>query len=179
MQDHLGLTRRRVAAFVSGVVMTSGAVIVMAQAGGEVPNAGSLAPVTAELRQLRMAVDELARSQTQAQALGVYLSAQQSRLLHVAGRLDAARRELEAVTLQSRQIAAELTNTDDAAQRSTKPETRQQLEMQSRIFKNELERVAAQLQQVQAREAELAQQMHAEEARWTDLIARLEQLVKK
>jgi hypothetical protein len=51
-----------------------------------IDSATSLAPLTSELRQLRMAVEELTRSQTQTQALGVYLSVQQSRILQVAAR---------------------------------------------------------------------------------------------
>jgi hypothetical protein len=39
--------------------------------------------------------------------------------------------------------------------------------------------MAAQEQQIRAREAEADQESQAEEARWTELISRLEQLLKK
>src|SRR5688500_14852551 len=59
---------------------------------------GSLAALTAEVRQLRLSVEELARSQTKTQALAVYLSAQQSRLQQADQQLAVARRELDAAT---------------------------------------------------------------------------------
>ena len=105
---------------------------------------GSLAALTAEVRQLRLVIEELAKGQTalakdqtQTQALAVYLSVQQSRILQVTARLDATRDELaEAETdLQKREAAS--------------------------------------------REAELFQMLQVEEARWVDLIARLERVIKQ
>ena len=51
---------------------------VRAQEKSEASAPGSLMALTEEVRQLRHAVEESMRSQTQTQALGVYLSAQQS-----------------------------------------------------------------------------------------------------
>jgi len=179
MRDGIVFTRVGLAACVTAAVIATCTVVVMAQAATEAPGAGSLAAVTAELRQLRLAVEESTRSQTQTHALGVYLSAQQSRLVQVSARLDAARRELDAVTIRSRETSTDLANTEDALLRVAKPEAKSQLEMQGRMLKHELDKVAPQLQQAQTREAELSQMLQAEEARWTDLIARLEQLVRK
>jgi len=89
---------------------------------------------------LRLAVEESTRSHTQTHALGVYRSVQQSRLVQAAGRLDAARRDLDEGTVRTKHLAVELTNNEDEASRSTKPELK---------------------------------------ARWTDLIVKLEQLVRK
>ena len=43
----------------------------------------------------------------------------------------------------------------------------------------ELQNIAFQEQQARAREAELAQMLQTENNRWTDLISRLEQLIRR
>ena len=152
---------------------------VMAQERSGQTDMGSLAALTAEVRQLRLAVEESTRSQTQTQALGVYLSVQQSRLVQVAARLDAARKELDAVTARSKQIGATLSSMSEALLRETNPEVRSRLELESRGLKQELENIGFQDQQVRSREAELSQMMQSENARWSDLISTLEQLIRK
>ena len=180
MQQGIVFSRARAAVIVIASVVVGSAVAVAAQGGTGAAGAdGSLAGVTAELRQLRLAVEESTRRQTQAQAVGVYLSAQQSRVVHVSARLDAARRELDAVTVQSKELAAELASREDAALRLTNPDEKSQIEIHARMLKQHLEVLGARAQLAQTREAELSQMLHAEEARWTDLVGRLEQLVRK
>lgn len=148
---------------------------------GQAPEAvgpGSLATVAAEIRQLRVALEASTRSQTQTQALGVYLSAQQSRLLQAAGRRDAAQRELDRVTTQSREMSADLTAAEERL-RNARSEVRGNLQEHLKLLQQEFSRIARQLQQAQSREAEASQVLQTEEARWTDLINRLEQLVNK
>lgn len=59
---------------------------------------GSLAALTSEVRQLRLAVEELARSQSETQALTVYLSAQQSRMQQADQQLAAVRDQIASTT---------------------------------------------------------------------------------
>jgi hypothetical protein len=47
------------------------------------------------------------------------------------------------------------------------------------MLKRELANVAVQQQQLQNRDDELSQMLQSENVRWTELIARLEQLLKK
>jgi chromosome segregation ATPase len=155
------------------------AAAVMAQGRGDVNDANSMAAVTSELRQLRVAVEESTRSQTQTQALGVYLSVQQSRILQVAARLDSVRKELDTATMRSRGIASELSRIDDDLPRTTDPGQRSALESAQRALKPELEQVKMQEQQARLREGELSQALQLEDSRWTDLISRLEQLIKR
>jgi predicted nucleic acid-binding Zn-ribbon protein len=140
---------------------------------------GSLAGLTAEVRQLRLAVEESARNQTQTQALGVYLSVQQSRILQVASRLDAVRRDLGAATDHSQAIATRLASIEDMLSRVTDPKERAALEDQNRGMSLEQKRVSSQEQQARNRETELSQALQLENDRWTDLISRLEQLIKR
>ncbi len=169
---------RRLSWSVVLVLAAGSAAVVLAQEKNDAPN-GSLAALTAEIRQLRVAVEESTRSQTQTQALGVYLSVQQSRILQAATRLESARKELDAVSLRSREIASQLENFQGEIVRVTEPQRRAQLEDANQQLKFEQRHVVEQEQQARAREAELSQALQVEESRWTDLITRLEQLIRR
>ena len=169
---------RRLSWSVALVLAAGSAAVVLAQEKNDAPN-GSLAALTAEIRQLRVAVEESTRSQTQTQALGVYLSVQQSRILQAATRLESARKELDAVSLRSREIASQLENFQGEILRVTEPQRRAQLEDANQQLKFEQRHVVEQEQQARAREAELSLALQVEESRWTDLITRLEQLIRR
>lgn len=66
----------------------------------------SMAALTAAVRQLRVAVEQLARSQQETQALSVYLSAQQGRLVQATQQLDAARKDVDSAVESSRDSEA-------------------------------------------------------------------------
>jgi hypothetical protein len=54
-----------------------------------------------------------------------------------------------------------------------------EVEAQMRAAKQQLDRFSAQEQQVRNREGEIFQAAQTEEARWSELVTRLEQLLKK
>jgi chromosome segregation ATPase len=139
---------------------------------------GSLAALTAEVRHLRLAVEELARSQTETQALSVYLSAQQSRLQQADQQLAIARRELDSATAARDSIEEQLTDLSAEQPRATSAERRAQLEEAINGLKFEQARVDRDLQQARSRENELSRELQSEETRWNDLIARLEALTR-
>lgn len=171
---------RRLSWFSATVLSVGCAAAVLAQGRNDGTDAASsLAPVTSELRQLRLAVEELTRSQTQTQALGVYLSVQQSRILQVATWLESARKDLETATIRSREITWRLATLNDELRQATEPERRAQLEDAIREAKHNQGTIGLQEQQARSRETELSQALHLEESRWTDLISRLEQLTKR
>ena|SRR5437868_7930313 len=156
------------------------ATVMLAQGRSDVTDgAGSLAALTSEVRQLRVAVEESTRSQMQTQALGVYLSVQQSRILQVTTRLDSARKELEAATARSHEIASHLANIEAELPRVTEPQRRAALEDANRSLKMEQETVGLKEQQARNRDGELSQALQLEDARWSELISRLEQLIKR
>jgi hypothetical protein len=111
--------------------------------------------------------------------LAVYLSAEQSRLLQVSSRLDAVRTELAAATGRSHELTDSLASAQTRLATVTQPEMRADLEEMVRSFKQQSDRAAEQVQLLTTRESELAQMFQTEEARWADLIARLEQTIKK
>jgi chromosome segregation ATPase len=139
---------------------------------------GSLAALTGEVRQLRLAVEELARSQTETQALGVYLSAQQTRLQQADQQLAVARRELEAATAARDDIEARLADVLAEQPRATSADRRTQLDEAIAGLKYEQARLERELQQARSRENDLSRALQSEESRWNDLIARLESLAR-
>jgi predicted nucleic acid-binding Zn-ribbon protein len=152
---------------------------VRAQEKSEALGGGSLTALTGEVRQLRLAVEESIRSQTQTQALGVYLSAQQNRIGQVASRLDVVRGQLDGVSLASGSIATRLASNEDRLSQVTDPKERLALEDQSRAMNLEQKTLNLHEQQARNREAELSQALQLENDRWADLISRLEQLIKR
>jgi chromosome segregation ATPase len=143
------------------------------------PPAGSLGELTAEIRQLRLAIEQSSRTQMQAQALGIFLSAQQSRILQVTTRLDAARKELDAAAQRALDDANRLARLEEQIPQVSDQNERTAIEDQSRHLKVAIKTIAAQEQQARAREAEMLQAWQQEEARWNDLIARLQQIVER
>jgi hypothetical protein len=177
-EDVVKISTRSIVLGIGGALVVPSAIAIIAQGRTE-PDPGSLAALTAEIRQLRLAVEDATRSQTQTQALGVYLSAQQSRLVQVSARADAARKELDAVALRSREIGDRLAAVTEGLRDASDQTIRLQLEDAGRELKREQASIAAQQVLLQGREDELSQMLQVEHARWTDLISRLEQLIKK
>jgi hypothetical protein len=167
----------RGAAFAAIIVTAGCAATLVAQTSDT--SVGSLRELTGEIRQLRFAIEQSTRTQTQAQALGILLSAQQSRILQVTTRLDAARKELDAVGQQSIHHTNELAMLDEAILKISDPNERAAVEDRSKGLKLEMKSMAAQEQQARTREAEMVQAWQQEEARWNDLIARLHQIVEQ
>ena len=176
----MSASARTLAWFGATVLSVSSFAAVLAQSRVDGTDAAaSLAPLTSELRQLRVAVEELARTQTQVQALSVYLSVQQSRILQVATRLDSARRDVETATAGSQDLTRRMGLLNEDLAQTTDPERRRQIEDALEDSKHKLRMLGVQEQQARAREGELSQALHLEESRWTDLISRLEQLTKR
>ena len=153
---------------------------VLAQGRGDPGDTGGvLAALTAEIRQLRIAVEQSTRSQARTQALAVYLSAQQTRLVQVAGRLDSARKEFDTAAARSREISVQIAFNDDEIVRTADSKMREMLEERKRVLKRDQPLAELQEQQTRNREGELAQILQTEDARWADLLSQLEQLVNK
>jgi len=141
---------------------------------------GGLAALTAEVRQLRLAIEEGTRAQTQTQALAVYLSVQKDRIFQVASRLDGLRREIATAADISRDTARKLAEmTKAASDTSDAAEIRTYYANLAGSFRDAAARASAREQDLRSQEAQLAQNLQTEEARWSDLIGRLEQAIKR
>jgi hypothetical protein len=169
----------------SGLVLTGlalaiagGATVVFGQGRGE-PAEGSMAALTAEVRALRLAVQQLAQTQSQTQALGVYLSVQQSRVLQVSSQLDAARRELDSLSIQATEMGSKLAELEEELPRISEPAQRNAMQDGIRGLRREHGTLSAREQQARNRELELSQSLQTEESRWSSLISRLEALTQR
>jgi hypothetical protein len=133
----------------------------------------------AELRQLRIAVELLTKTQTQSQALSVYLSVQQSRITQAAARLDSAIKESDTLTASSEKVAAQVTGLETALIRATAPTERSLLESRLDELKKKQREIGVQEEQASARRRELLQILQMEESRWNDLTSQLLRLLKQ
>jgi hypothetical protein len=167
-------------AMVGVMIAAAGLSLVSAQESGQGRDtARAIQELTAEIRGLRAAVTRSAETQLQGQVLGLYLTLQQARVLQATARLDTIRREIEGTGNQARVFADEVVALDARVSEESDPERRRVLEAQMRASKQQSERFAAQEQALRNREGEIIQAAQTEEARWNELIARLEQLLKK
>jgi len=146
--------------------------------GGAISN-GALTPLVAEIRQLRLAVEESARAQNQTQALATYLSAQQIRLSQLSGQHDDARREVESLQDQLQNMSRQASQLEEQGMTLADANQRVEFDRVLKEAKRRVQQVSTRLQATQAREAELAQLTQAEETRWSELVARLEQSTRR
>ena len=141
-------------------------------------SSGSLAELTAEVRQLRMVIHDAGRNQTQMQGLSIALTAQQSRLIQVGNRLDALNDQLLKASDKAQKVGQEL----DSAQRKLPTLTgadRLDLENLIRGLKFEHGPLAHEEETIRARQMEALNVFRQEETRWLELVARLEAILKK
>jgi hypothetical protein len=178
MRTCIGRTVRTAASVVLAIVV-GGASPGAQEASQAGDTAKAIKELTAEIRTLRATIERTSESQLQGQILGLYLSLQQNRVTQATARLDAVRREVEGVSNQARATADQVAEMDAALLQETDPVKRRVFEQQQRDFKQQAAQVAAMEEQVKAREAEAYQAAQTEEQRWTELIGRLEQLLKK
>ena len=94
---------------------------------------GSLAALTAEVRRLRIAVEDLARTQTEAQALAMRVTAQQSRMAQVAEELNAVRKEVESATAHNQGVEGRLAILSFELSNTTERDARAALDDQSAL----------------------------------------------
>ena len=160
------------------LAIVGGATVVLGQGRGD-PADGSMAALTAEVRELRLAVQQFAQTQSQTQALGVYLSVQQSRILQVSSQLETARRELDGVSRQSTEVTSKLADLEEELPRISDPMQRNAVQEAIREMRREQALATAQEQQLRNRELELSQTMQTEESRWSTLLTRLESLTQR
>lgn len=131
---------------------------------------GSIAALTAEIRQLRLAVQELARSQQEAQTLSATLSAQQNRVERAAEQLQNIRENVRGATFQIDQIDSRLSNLSEELSLATDFDRRQNLERQIRQARQDKNGFESQLQLARSQESELLRVLQIEQRQWDELV---------
>ena len=170
---------RTVAWTALALAIAGGATVVFGQGRAQPADPGSLAALTSEVRELRLAVQQLAQTQSQTQALGVYLSVQQGRVLQVSAQLEAARKELDSTASAANDMAAKLADLEEQLPRVSDAGERSAIQSEIPVIRREQRLLAAREQQARNRELELSQSLQAEESRWSTLISRLEALTQR
>ena len=97
----------------------------------------------------------------------------------MSSRLESTRRELTNFSQQTSTYAHQLAQIEEQLAQTLAPEERAALEDRARDIKVEMKTVAAREQDARTREVEAFQIWQQEEARWNDLIARLQQLAQR
>jgi hypothetical protein len=130
-----------------------------------------------EVRGLRAALEEMATAGPRVQLLFGRVQLQEQRIINQVRRHDAvmadlagARKRLEPLTDQIKMLSKVLTGL------GLEPESRREFEAELAARKTEWERANADVQRLVAEEALLAQEVAAEQTRWTDFNQRLEEL---
>ncbi len=167
----------RIAKVVAVVFLLAG--VVHAQDKPASPSADPLAALTAEVRLLRLATEKARQTQTQVQALAVYLTVQQSRLVHVSNRLDAVRTQLDNAANTTRQISERIAEQDTRVDILQSTSQENQAKLAAAFLKQQLASASAREAQLRRRESEVATELQTELSRWADLSSRLEQIIKQ
>lgn len=166
--------------FAAGIAVLFGAAVVTTLAQGLGPSsAGSLAELTAEVRQLKVAIQEAGRSQNQMQALNISLTAQQSRLAQVSARLDTAEEDLQQAIGRTREAVAVITTAQNEPRPNITAEERAQLAEMVKMFRREADEAQTRENTARVKRDDLMNAFRAEEARWLQLVAKLEEIIKR
>jgi hypothetical protein len=164
----------------AGIAVLSGAAVVTTLTQGLGPSgAGSLAELTAEVRQMKVALQEASRSQNQMQALNISLTAQQSRLAQVSARLDTAEEDLQQAMSRTQEAVTVIATAQNESRPNASVEERAQLAEMVKTFRQQAEQAQTRENNARVRRDELMNAFRAEEARWLQLVAKLDEIVKR
>jgi len=130
---------------------------------------GSIAALTAEVRQLRVAVQELARSQQDAQILSANLSAQENRVEQAAEELQNIRARIESATFDINRIDIRLSSLTEELSVATAAGRRRELEQQIRTLTTEKNIQESELQLARRLENEQLRVLQTEQGQWDAL----------
>lgn len=129
-----------------------------------------------EVRALRAAMEQMASAGPRIQLAMGRLQLQEQRLNTMLRRLDDLRERIAGAESGLAQHRADLARMQDAAEHTVEAAERQAMADRAREFKMLLTLRAAEIQRLQAEEAELSGNVASEQARWVDINQRLEEL---
>jgi hypothetical protein len=139
----------------------------------------ALIAIAEELRLLRSAVQEANKSELETRALTVYLSAQQSRLVQLSTRLDTATAKRRAAEQDLAATGREAETAEADALRTTDSQRRALQQALLRELKQVMGDREEQVDELRKAEAEMLQSLQAEEARWIELLSKLEETIRR
>jgi hypothetical protein len=140
------------------------------QVAREEPSRDPIPALLTEVRQLRIAMERSATMTPRIQLLTSRMSLQDERVSRMSRQAEGL------LAVQGRELAMRAKQLEEALAAETDPQRRSELEEVQRSVKAETELQAERRQLTRAREAEAASALATEQARWTELSERLDEL---
>jgi len=170
----------RVRSVASVVVASVGlALAALVTVGAAPQTAQSGDPMTAllsEVHALRLAMEQSASIAPRVQLTLARLNIEEQRITQLAAQLDQVRRELSGAALLVKRSSDQLVDVERSLQMVTDDKLRKELEAEQVHFKREQSQHSLQEQQLRTRENDATQLLGAEQTRWIELNARLDEL---
>ena len=163
----------------SVLVVVSLFVAALAISPGHAQESQSILPaLLTEVRGLRAAMEQMAAAGPRVQLALGRLQLQEQRVNTLLRRLETVRDSLASAERELLQHQNQLATFEAMRDRSLEPNhpPREEIEQMLKNFKNEASRASAEVQRLTAEETSIAGEIATEQARWTDLNQRLEEL---
>ena len=147
--------------------------------GGQSPqqqNQDTLGTLLVEVRGLRSAIEQMASAGPSIQLAIGRLQLQEQRVNTVLRRADGLHDALVAAHKRADEMHDRLGNLRRELEGNTEPKHRSEIEAYLPVLKQDLARATAEIQRLQTEELDAAAQMASEQARWTEINQRLEEL---
>jgi chromosome segregation ATPase len=162
---------------IASLAVIAGITIITAQTA--TPSGSTDSPIDqllAEVRGLRAEVNQAASASVRAQLLVARLQLQEQRINVLAGQLTEVRRLITAAESGQTHMANQLKSLEDSSRSGNLvPEQQKDIEM----MKAQLAQTQREEQQLRMQETELSIQLTAEQGRWIDFNARLDELERQ
>jgi chromosome segregation ATPase len=129
-----------------------------------------------EVRALRTAFERMTVAGTRAQLLLARLQMQEQRMTTLGRQLQETRTKQAALQRDRDGLAQRIEGLTEDIDRTSNPEHRVEMERVLKVTKQTLKQVDQQVEAVRAEDAGIGQALSAEQARWLDINARLEEL---
>jgi predicted nucleic acid-binding Zn-ribbon protein len=139
----------------------------------------TLSALLVEVRALRVAMERAASTTPQIQLLAARLTVQNERLARVSRDADAAHQDLERVQSQGATFAARAAQLEEAVARETDPARLRDLKSEQSGVKAQIDELALLESRFRARDAELANQVAAEQGQWIEVKRRFDELERE
>ena len=161
---------------VAGAALSLAAGYSVAAASQAAPSPDPIVALLGEVHALRLAMEQSATVTPRVQLTLARLNIEEQRIAQLSAQLDQVRRELTAVTLESQKVADDVPEVERGLLAATDEKVRKSYQFEQQSLKKKLAAQARLEQQLRAREAEAAQAVNTEQARWMDLNGRLDEL---
>lgn len=165
--------RQKTAFFFVMALLVAGVAVSRSQAPD---SAGILPALLVEVRGLRAAMEQMASAGPRVQLALGRLQLQEQRLSMLLMKQDGARSSLAGMQQQLAQQQGRLADFEASDKENPDPNERRQAEQMIIVMKREIATTASEIQRLTAEESSISADVASEQARWSELNQRLEEL---